>query len=81
MGGWQMSTTVTTPLGVFRHLPTSDGEPAWFMECQTCGGFEKLALEQLEGRTSVNHAATGCPSGYHETHDYATVIRAAGGDV
>lgn len=67
-----MSALVTTSLGVFRRLPTG-----WFMECPVCGDFEKLSLEQLEGRLSVNHAATGCPSRYHETHDYAAAIAAA----
>lgn len=73
-----MSTIVTTPLGTFRRLPSTAG-PAWFMECPVCGGFEKLAPEQLDGRVSVNHSATGCPSRYHETHDYASAIKAAGG--
>ena len=75
-----MSAIVTTPLGVFRHLPTSDCGAAWFMECPVCGEFEKLAPEQLAGRLSVNHAATGCPSRYHETHDYAAAICEADGD-
>lgn len=74
-----MSRAVTTPLGRFRYLPTRDGQ-AWFMECDACGGFEKLAPEQLRGEVSVNHAATGCPSGYHETHNYSTSIAVALGE-
>lgn len=65
-----MSVDVQTDLGTLRHC-----EPdTWLLRCSVCEDWEKLNEEQMEGRLSVNHAATGCPSGYHETHNFAVEV-------
>lgn len=71
-----MSHIVTTPHGRLRKV-TRDGELAWLLECPGCGQWGGLDDDQLHGRISVDHAAMGCPGGYHETHDFASAMPAA----
>ncbi len=65
-----MSVDVNTDLGKLRHC---DGD-VWLLWCETCEDWERLSVEQFEGRLSVNHAATGCLSRYHETHNFAREV-------
>lgn len=61
-----MSIDVRTDLGTLR---LCEGD-VWLLWCRTCEDWEKLSVDQFEGRVSVNHAATGCASRYHETHRF-----------
>lgn len=63
-----MSVFLATPHGPVRQI---NGE-RWLLSLP-CGHDELLNLEQWHGRLSVNHAATGCSSGWHETIDFAAV--------
>ena len=65
-----MSVDVHTDLGTLRRC---EGD-VWLLWCDVCEDWERLNVEQFEGRLSVNHAATGCPSGYHETHNFAQSV-------
>lgn len=67
-----MSIDVKTDLGTLR-LCSDD---IWLLWCPVCEDWERLSTEQMEGRLSVNHAATGCPSRYHETHHFAIEVAA-----
>lgn len=67
-----MSVDINTSVGKLRCV----GGGAWLLWCERCGDWERLSAEQMEGRVSVNHAATGCPSGYHETHHFAMEVAA-----
>lgn len=68
-----MSRDVATKFGTLRRC--RDGDVAvWLLWCPVCEEWERLNEDQMEGRVSVNHAATGCPSGYHETHEFAKQI-------
>lgn len=65
-----MSVDVHTDLGTLRHC-----EPdTWLLWCPVCQDWERLSEDQMEGRVSVNHGAKGCPSGYHETHEFAKQV-------
>lgn len=68
-----MSVDRTTKFGTIR-MCNDDGNVVWLLWCDVCQDWEKLNEEQMEGHLSVNHAATGCPSGYHETHEFAKQI-------
>ena len=70
-----MSRIVDTPHGRLRR--TGGRESGWLLEVPGCDHYELLSEEQLHGRLSVNHAATGCSNGYHETHDFAAELRGA----
>ncbi len=72
-----MSVIVETEFGRFRHV-IRDGGRTWLLECPGCGQWATLDDDQFHGRVSVDHAADGCPGGYHETHDYASVLRCQG---
>lgn len=65
-----MSVDVVTDLGTLRKC--ADG--IWLLWCPVCEDWERLNEMQMEGELSVNHAATGCPSQYHETHNFAVEI-------
>lgn len=65
-----MSVDVHTDLGVLRKC---EGD-IWLLWCPVCEDWEKLNEMQIEGQLSVNHAATGCPSQYHETHNFAVEV-------
>lgn len=65
-----MSVDVRTDLGTLRRC---EGD-VWLLWCPVCEDWERLSLDQFEGRVSVNHAATGCPSRYHETHNFAREV-------
>jgi hypothetical protein len=60
-----MSENIVTSLGTLRRVSGT-----WLLWCDACSDWERLNTEQMAGRLSVNHAATGCPSRYHETHDF-----------
>ena len=68
-----MSVEVTTSHGVLRRV-TRDGEDMlaaqvslWLLSSPV--GRALGRLHQLHGRVRVlDHAAMGCPGGYHETH-------------
>lgn len=63
-----------TPLGRVRLVtPTSKGVVA-LLWCDVCESYEPMNAEQFHGELSVDHSATGCPSGYHETHDFAAAL-------
>jgi hypothetical protein len=68
-----MSIDIKTGLGTLRRCEGG----VWLLWCPVCEGWERLNEEQMEGRLSVNHAATGCPSGYHETHEFAKEVAVA----
>ena len=55
---------------------TRDGVVGWLWECPGCGTWGNLDDDQWHGRVSVDHAADGCPGGYHETHDFAADLTA-----
>jgi hypothetical protein len=65
-----VSHIVETPFGRLRRV-TRDGEKTWLLQCPGCDQWGGLDDDQLHGRVSVDHAAMGCPGGYHETHDFA----------
>lgn len=75
-------TIVTTKYGELRrNLASVDGKLhtsgkiyEWELKCPGCGTWGLLDEDQLHGRVSVDHAAQGCPGGYHETHDFAAEI-------
>jgi hypothetical protein len=73
-----MSYVCDTPIGRL-HRVSADGEPAVLLECPGCGVRARLDDDQANGRVSVDHAADGCPGGYHETHDFLAAVEAAGG--
>lgn len=68
-----MSIDVNTGLGTLRRVSSKDGI-GWLLWCSVCEDWIKLDTEMMEGRVSVNHAATGCASGYHETHHFAKEV-------
>lgn len=70
-----MARIVTTDLGRFRAVKR-DGVDDWLFECPGCSEWASLDDDQWNGRVSVDHAADGCPGGYHETHNYQAVLRA-----
>lgn len=51
-----------------------DGEEVVQLRCPGCGVWGDLDDDQLHGRVSVDHAADGCPGGFHETHDFSAHI-------
>jgi len=65
-----MSVDIETSLGTIRRCQPDE----WFLWCPVCEDWEKLSEDQMNGKVSVNHAATGCPSGYHETHNFAIEV-------
>jgi len=67
----------STEFGELRRV-TRDGEPGVLLKCPGCGQWGGLDDDQLHGRVSVDHAAMGCPGGYHETHDFAAAAERAG---
>ena len=69
-----MSRIITTAAGRFRQV--SGNEHGWLWECP-CGEWANLSKAQWAGAVSVNHAADGCPVGYHETHNYEAALAAA----
>lgn len=73
-----VSQTVITDLGLIIKLPS--GHP-YAIE-MPCGDFERMSEEQFEGKTSIAHFQS-CrakpPCTYHETHNFAAAVRAAGG--
>lgn len=69
---------VETPYGRLRAASTDGGPRTWLLKCPGCGGWGPLDDDQLHGRVSVDHATDGCPGRYHETHDFASAIVAAG---
>jgi hypothetical protein len=76
-----MPIVIETPLGRFRMVNPRDAmrgnrEDAWLLECPGCGQWAYLDDDQWHGRVSVDHAADGCPGGYHETHDYSAALDA-----
>lgn len=71
-----MSRIVTTDIGRFRAV-NRDGVLDWLFECPGCRMWVSLDADQWTGRVSVDHAADGCPGGYHETHDYQAALRAS----
>src|SRR4051812_10927590 len=71
-----VSYVADTPLG--RVLRLADG----YAVEMPCGDWERLDETQFHGGISVNHsvvcrATPNC--GYHETHDFAAAVEAAGG--
>lgn len=74
-----MSHIVETSIGRFRCVNTG-GDPnhpdTWLFECR-CGQWAYLDEDQWAGRVSVDHASDGCPSNYHETHNYGAALVAA----
>lgn len=70
---------VPTALGRFRKVggPTVEFLDRWLFECPGCQQWAYLDDDQWHGRVSVDHAADGCPGGYHETHDYFAALEAA----
>lgn len=66
-----------TPFGRLRMKYQEDGYYdqgqifKYELECPGCGVWGLLDQDQLHGQVSVDHAADGCPGGYHETHDFA----------
>lgn len=70
---------VETPLGRFRRVAHGGVKFAdrWTFECPGCETFAYLDDDQWQGRVSVDHAADGCPGGYHETHNYFAELVAA----
>lgn len=68
-----MSVFFHTPLGRLRRL-TRDGKVVYALRCPGCGVEAVLDDDQLHGRVSVDHAADGCPGGYHETHEFTAAI-------
>jgi hypothetical protein len=81
-----MSDIVETEFGRLQQILV-DGEPMWFFECPGCGAWGPLGVEELNGRSSIDHASHGCPAGYHETHDFVAAYPAVfgqevhGGDI
>ena len=71
-----MSRIVGTDLGRFRAV-LRDGREDWLFECPGCGTWANLDDDQWAGRVSVDHAADGCPGGYHETHNYRRALAVA----
>jgi hypothetical protein len=72
-----MSVIVETDQGRFR-LVNRDAplEDRWMFECPGCGQWAYLDSDQWHGLVSVDHAADGCPGGYHETHDFVILLAA-----
>ncbi len=67
-----MSRIIETTVGRFREV--TDGSKKWFLwECR-CGTWCSLSDAQWSGSVSVNHDSQGCPSHYHETHEYGKVL-------
>lgn len=64
---------IETPHGRLRTV-TRDGAQVVELECPGCGIWAALDDDQLHGRVSVDHAAQGCPGGYHETHDFSEFL-------
>ena len=72
-----MSRLVETPLGTFRKVagPETAFLDRWTFACPGCGQEAYLDDDQWHGRVSVDHDSMGCPGGYHETHDYFSVLK------
>lgn len=69
-----MSVDVETDLGTLR-LCKRDEVDVWLLWCPTCDDWMgALSDNQFNGRVSVDHAASGCASGYHETHNFAVEV-------
>lgn len=64
-----MTTFAQTEYGEVQRV-TVDGELTLILLCPGCGERGELDDDQAHGRVSVDHAADGCPGGYHETHDF-----------
>lgn len=73
-----MIFVANTRLGVLRRV-VRDGRHVVLLVCPGCGEIGDLDDDQWNGQVSVDHTSTGCPGGYHETHDFAAAVQAAGG--
>lgn len=67
---------IETPLGRFKLAGpgNSNFEDQWIFECPGCGRWAYLDIDQWTGKTSVDHAADGCPGQYHETYNYKEIL-------
>jgi hypothetical protein len=72
-----MSRVSHTEFGEVQRV-TVDGDPTLILVCPGCGEKGYLDDDQAHGRVSVDHAADGCPGGYHETHDFWAAAEHAG---
>lgn len=72
-----MTTFARTEYGEVQRV-TIDGESTLILLCPGCGERGELDDDQAHGRVSVDHAADGCPGGYHETHDFWAAAERAG---
>lgn len=69
-----------TPFGCLRMMYEEDGYYnkgrifKYELECPKCGEWALIDQDQLDGRVSIDHAADGCPGGYHETHDFTAYL-------
>lgn len=73
-----MTFVANTRLGVLQRV-TRDGRLTVLLECPGCNQLGALDDDQWHGRVSVDHASHGCPGGYHEMHNFAAAVEAAGG--
>jgi hypothetical protein len=73
-----VSYVANTRVGVIRRA-VRDRRHIYMLACPGCGQLGELDDGQWRGRVSVDHASMGCPGGYHETHDFAAALQAAGG--
>lgn len=76
-----MSVIFDTPYGQIRRWyggtdARGERKAFWILRCPGCGIEGRLDDDQIHGRVSVDHAAQGCPGGYHETHDFAAAVAA-----
>jgi hypothetical protein len=73
-----VSYVANTRVGAIRRVVVHRRH-VFLLECPGCGQIGELDDDQWHGRVSVDHTSMGCPGGYHETHDFAAAVEAAGG--